>query len=1072
MDTIKEFLSRKGFNHLSFFVVICSVVFGIILPGVFAYIEASEQRYFSCQIKGRENKDFLEKTCFTDYQAKNTNGFPLYGFVLLNFLLVIMVCICYSQSVLSKVKYLESEDPEMQTNQSTCLLYRRYCIQLAVRFTLHMIFFILQWAVLYPVNFPSKYACELSSNLEAKHSNITSSDAANVTRSWYDCHNSQAETKKFWTITVFVVNGLSHIFILLELIYVMRKAKINVYFREDLGFFNIHLLNKDNVFENYLAEMKKNIKKNTKFYEPLLPNIPGEKRKLLELDEIYTNLIIYHGRVKHEFRGERHEIFEGYLRSQEHHQSMNKIENIFEPEPENPQERPLSIMIIGRPGIGKSLLCLRILRDWACGKTFNEEAGEGKCFEFVYLFKFRHFNSDEKINLQQLLKRGHFAGAVANEVYQRILSHPEKVLLIFDGLDEFGKKENIVKEEEFGNNLAETLPFSALYAKLTLGELFKGATVVTTSRPTALSYVSFPNKTFDRTLEILGFNSEEIEKYVERFCQHSTLKEKLWNHISINANLLSLCYIPANCHIVCYSLQERLIIRDEESVDDLPTTLTEIYEDALVLIVCKHNPHYRCSRPKQEKLLSEQGFDPKVEESLKRLGEIAYDGIEENRLIFESNEVKKHEESGLLHRLPDQKVGVIRHKEQYCFLHLTIQELLAARYIVKRKSLNELQSWISEHLHEGKWEVVMQFVAGLVHHKEHMNSIAGIFIESLPRQTSDEIWVPPYAQKELVIRLFKCIFEISRNSNNQWKSLVADNLSDVVHIQLVNMSLTDVDITAIVFVLQEIKSIVSVNVSGNHITSIGCQEMYKLLTMSECKLTTLFISYNPIGDDGLKHLSIALATNECKLTTLVISLDQISDFGLKHLSDALAKNECKLTTLDICGNRIGDDGLKHLSIALAKNECKLTTLDISKNQIGEDGLKHLSDALATNECKLTTLKISQNQISDDGLKHLSIALTTNECKLTTLNISYNQISDDRLKHLSDALATNECKLTTLDISWNQISDDGLKYLSDALATNECKLTTLDISHNQISDDGLNYLSDVLATNNWILNLFK
>ncbi|XP_031569376.1 NLR family CARD domain-containing protein 3-like isoform X5 [Actinia tenebrosa] len=1062
MDTVKEFLAREGFNHFSFVVVIGSVVFGINLLGVFADIEDKEQRYFSCKTKGQEDKDFLQRTCFADYQAKNTRGFPLYGFVLLNVLLVIMVCFFYYQSVRSKLEDLEREDPEMQTNQST-LLYRRYCIQLAVRLTLGMVFRILQWIVLYPLNFPSKYACELSSDREAKHTNITSSDAANVTRSWYHCINEQAEKKTNCTIAFFAVNVIFNVFILLELIYVIIKAKINVYFREDLEFFNTYLLNKPKVTKKYVAGMKEKIKNNTKFYEPLLPNIPGEDRKLLELDKIYTNLIIYPGRVKHEFKGKRHEIFEGYLRSQESHQSINKIENIFAPEPGNPRKRPLSIMIIGRPGVGKSLLCLRILRDWACGKTFNEEAGEGKCFEFVYLFKFRHFNSDEKINLQQLLKRGHFAGAVANEVYQRILSHPEKVLLIFDGLDEFGKKENIVKEEEFGNNLAETLPFSALYSKLTLGKLFKGATVVTTSRPTALSYVSFPNKTFDRTLEILGFNSEQIATYVERFCEDFR-KQKIWNHIRSNANLLSLCYIPVNCHIVCFSLQERLKRDEDNDVDYLPTTLTEIYEDALVLIVCKHNPQYRRSPPEQEKLLSSRYFDPEVEKSLNSLGEIAYKGIKEDRLIFESSEVKKHEESGLLHRLPNQQVDVIRHKEQYCFLHLTIQELLAARYIIKGKSLKELKSWISKHLREGKWEVVMQFVAGLLHHEEYVNSIVGTFITSLPPQMSGEASWPHFSNKELVIRLFKCIFEISRNSKNQWKSLVAENLSGVVNLDLSLVSLTDGDMTAIAFVLQEIKSIVSVDVSRNHITSIGWQEMYKLRKMSGCKLTTLNISDNQIGVGGLKHLPVALATNECKLTTLNIRNNQIGVDGLKHLSDALATNECKLTTLDIRHNQIGVDGLKHLSDALATNECKLTTLDISDNQIGVDGLKHLSVALATNECKLTRLNISYNQIGVDGLKHLSDLLATNECKLTTLGISGNRIGDDGLKHLSVALATNECKLTTLDIRHNQIGVDGLNHLSDALATNKCKLTTLDIRSNRIDDNGLKHLSVALATN--------
>lgn len=1068
MECVKELLVPKRFNPKSFFVVIGSLVMGSILLGVVAIIETGEQGHFKCRIKGEDNQ-FLERNCFADYQGETTRGFPLYAFVLLYFLLVTAVCVSYSLSVQSRIEDLKSQlDPErVQPNPPACL-YRRYCIQLAVRCGLGITFLVLQWGVFYPLKFPYDYACDLSHIHHDQAKPVyTTSGAGNATGFLYDCYNSQAGKKTFWTIVIFTVLALFTVFILVELIYVMRKAKAIDDFKKDLEFYKIHLQrssvvengresvagsfstiideqetskirytrdfsNRDdnsaservivnwcesvadssptvveeetsnrlrdisNIVENYASKVKENIMKDTVFYESLLPNKPGEERKLQELDKIYTNMIMYPGRAQYDFEGGRQKINKGYLKSQERHEAINNLKDIFlsGSKPGNPREVPRSIMIIGRPGIGKSLFSLKILRDWACDKLFKEEAETGKCFKFVFLIKFRHFDDTKTINLKQLLERalGQFSvDPLPDEVYKWILKHPEKVLLLFDGLDEFGNKENIAREQEFENSPEEQIPFSAIYAKLTLGKLLKGATVVTTSRPTALSNVTFPHKSFDRTLEALGFSTEQIEIYVKKFCQDSNgYGEQIWNHISSNGNLLSLCYIPVTCHILCFSFQERLKRnKGKHKNNDLPTTLTEIYEDALMVIVCNHNPEYRSNVQQQEKLLSSPAFPPGIEKSLESLGKIAYQGIEQDRLIFESEEVKGHEESGLLHRLPDEKAGPFRHKEQHCFLHLTIQEFLAAKYIVahlKGNEFKDLQSWISCHLRQGKWEVVMQFVAGLLYDQGDVTqNVIKIFIESLPGQTSGQTkWPISKKEKILALQLFKYIYEISRNSTNKtlWQTeLLKEKWSGVVDLNLSSASLTDADLTSVAFVLQEAESIKSLDISSNHITSVGCLEIVlKLVTMLG-QLIKLNISCNRIGDDGVKYLSEALSSSKWKITTLYISDNKIDDNGVKHLFKALSSSKCKLTTLDISRNKISDDGAKHLCDALSSNKCLLTTLNISSNQISDVGVKPLSKALSSNKRQLVMLDFRNNGISDTGKKHLSDALFSSNCDL-------------------------------------------------------------------------------------------
>ena len=162
-----------------------------------------------------------------------------------------------------------------------------------------------------------------------------------------------------------------------------------------------------------------------------------------------------------------------------------------------------------------------------------------------------------------------------------------------------------------------------------------------------------------------------------------------------------------------------------------------------------------------------------------RLGEIAFNGIQRGRLVFESQEVNDLATNGLFQCLPDTSSGLEEGKAQYCFLHLTVQEFFAAKYLVDTKSHKELKTFVSDHIKEGSWKVVMRFVAGLVQQEEQS---ADIFSGLLPlspvtREISFEIvreqvkartetvtcW-PAEEDKELVLTLFNCMYEKNPSS--------------------------------------------------------------------------------------------------------------------------------------------------------------------------------------------------------------------------------------------------------------------------------------------------------------------
>ena len=170
------------------------------------------------------------------------------------------------------------------------------------------------------------------------------------------------------------------------------------------------------------------------------------------------------------------------------------------------------VLVVGAPGKGKSSLCQKLLRDWSKTPLDN--------FDFAFLFKFSWFNSEETSNmsLKDSLNRGACSeGVVETDFRQLVRDNPVKVLLIFDGLDEFKHLQSCTENNEVGyeNSLTAKIPVSALYLKILQNKLPRGATVLTTSRPNIIS--QFP--CLDRIARLQEFTDEKVVKWVDNYCK-------------------------------------------------------------------------------------------------------------------------------------------------------------------------------------------------------------------------------------------------------------------------------------------------------------------------------------------------------------------------------------------------------------------------------------------------------------------------------------------------------------------------------------------------------------------------
>ena len=172
-------------------------------------------------------------------------------------------------------------------------------------------------------------------------------------------------------------------------------------------------------------------------------------------------------------------------------------------------------------------------------------------------------------------------------------------------------------------------------------------------------------------------------------------------------------------------------------------------------------------------------FPEELQKIFNSLGEIAFKGIEEGRLLFESSEVSGLEDCGLLHKLPDLKPKALGDppKSQFCFTHLTVQEFFAAKHLVDTTKTNEeIERFVWKHINDGTWQVVLQFAAGLL--KSSLST--DIFIKLLPESTEKRknressepktltSWPATKEDKDLAVQVCKCLYEINDENSSQY----------------------------------------------------------------------------------------------------------------------------------------------------------------------------------------------------------------------------------------------------------------------------------------------------------------
>uniref|UniRef100_A0A3Q0SUI3 B30.2/SPRY domain-containing protein n=1 Tax=Amphilophus citrinellus TaxID=61819 RepID=A0A3Q0SUI3_AMPCI len=639
-----------------------------------------------------------------------------------------------------------------------------------------------------------------------------------------------------------------------------------------------------------------------------------------------------------------------------------------------------TVLTNGIAGIGKTFLVQKFVLDWA-EKRFNQDV------HLIFPFTFRQLNplKGEKFSLAELI----------HECIPETVGITEeskfKLLFVFDGLDESRLHLDFYADDNRSADVTKPTKTDVLLRELISGNLLQSARIWITTRPAATN--QFPREFVSNITEVKGFTDPCKEEYFKKRFKDEEQANRIVSHIKASRSLFIMCHIPVFCWITATVLEDVLKTREG---GELPKTLTEMYTEFLVSHIDQTKEKYGPEKSIQY---------------IKSLAKLAFHQLEKGNLIFYEKDLSESNIyfneasvcSGVVTKIFREEQGRKGKDKMFSFVHLSVQEFLAALYVrIKTSSKKIHRISIDRALQSpnGHLDLFLRFLLGLSV-QTNQGKLHNLLIktDSSPETNQETIQyikkkISENLSPERSINLFHCLNELNdcslveeiqqslrsgslsadKLSSAHWSALLFILLSseedlDVFDLKKYSVFASEDAFLRLVPIMKEASKIL---LSGCDLSKRSCSALSSVLSCQSSMLRELDLSNNDLQDSGVRLLSVGLGTPHCRLERLNLSGCMVSAKGCTSLASALRANPYHLIELDLTYNHPGDAGTNALSAGVEHEHWKLKNL-----RLEHGGEQRLKPGLKKYFCELTV---------DTNTANRNLKLSDNNRKVTALEL--------------------------------------------------------------------------------------
>ena len=740
---------------------------------------------------------------------------------------------------------------------------------------------------------------------------------------------------------------------------------------------------------------------------------------------------------------------------------------------------PRTVLIEGKPGIGKTTFCNKLAYDWATKKKGGENSSGSFSpnFQLVLLLKCREigsylyregqlltrsrkeqleeiFNSvlwnaiDDQLLPQDVTKED------KDEFFKFIRHNQPGILLVLDGLDE--------------------LPTNILpaFKEVIQGRILQKCRIVATARQ---EFGMELRECCDSLLEIEGFTKDDAREFIVKYFKEDPhLAEKLLIKLELDKNLRDLTESPLNSVLLC------LLCEDFDGIS--PESATQLYLEMVECVLRRYTKKKGLALPKAKG----EDLTKVYKTQLKQLGSIALKGLLQNNMSFVESEFEncavELPEFGFLS--VECGRSKLRPSLNYCFLHKTFQELFAAFYLCGQVLNNNIcpENIITDTRYFCELHQVLLFTCGLLASQSQEK------VKPLIASIADQV-----NNSDSLFFALQCIGECKNDAISSLRVQLSRSLGTNLKIAELNLSddfLGIIECSALAEVIKHNSSITVLQISCKELVTGDCNALAEATRLNST-ITLLDLSDNDLGTDDCTALAEAIKDN-----STITQLNLLGNGPFTGDCTALAgaiKDNSTITQLDLSDNCLGTGDCSALAEAIKLNST-ITRLNLSCNELGTGDCTAMARAIEQNST-ITQLDLSYNQLGTGDCTALIEAIKLNST-ITQLNLSGNELGTGDFTPLAEAirdnstitqldlsdicLGTGDCTalaeaiklnstITRLNLSWNKLGTGDCTALARAIEQNST-ITQLNLAWNELGSGDCTVLSEEIKDNSTITQL--